>query len=302
MALKNLLNTMKAETVLVGEIDRYLMKPSAGSGYVKDERETGVWHPSQLYGCERALIFGKLGYPSPQRVSALGQRIFDTGHHFGYMIQGYLYEMGILYGEWKCRGCGHRWIDMFENPSPKVCPSCKEKLYLWYNLDYLEVPVANEDRSIVGHSDGIVKTLGKFRVLEIKTIKNRTKATHPSSVTYDDLNEPRPEHLWQVSLYTYLINEEAKKHGKKVEDAVILYGAKNDQGLKEFRIKLMPELYVAPQLEKIARMEKAIEEGILPERPAGCTGKTSWDCRFCDYADLCYSTESNKIEDFKKGD
>ena len=35
----------------------------------------------------------------------------------------------------------------------------------------------------------------------------------------------------------------------------------------------MPELYVAPQLEKIARMEKAIEEGILPERPAGCTGK-----------------------------
>ena len=64
----------------------------------------------------------------------------------------------------------------------------------------------------------------------------------------------------------------------------------------------MPELYVAPQLEKIARMEKAIEEGILPERPAGCTGKTSWDCRFCDYVDLCYSTESNKIEDFKKGD
>ena len=47
----------------------------------------------------------------------------------------------------------------------------------------------------------------------------------------------------------------------------------NDQGLKEFRIKLMPELYVAPQLEKIARMEKAIEEGILPERPAGCTEK-----------------------------
>jgi len=303
VALKNLLNTMKAETVLVGEIDRYLMKPSAGSGYVKDERETGVWHPSSLAGCERSLIFSKVGIPATsQPISALAQRIFDTGHHFGYMIQGYLYEMGILYGEWKCRACGHRWTDLFTNPSPRVCPSCKEDLYIWYNLDYLEVPVRNEKYGIVGHSDGIVKTLGKFRVLELKTIKNRTKATHPSSITYDDLNEPKQDHLWQVSLYTYLINEKAKEVGEKVEDAVILYGAKNDQGLKEFRIKLMPELYVQPQLDKILMMEKHIEEGTVPDRPAGCTEKSSWDCKYCGYKDLCYSTESNKIEDFKKGD
>lgn len=301
MALKNLLQTMKTETVLAGEIDRHLMNPKRKTGFNEDARERGVWHPSSLAGCERALVFGMKGFkPRANAVSSLGQRIFDTGHHFGYMIQEYLYEMGVLYGNWRCRECKHRWADWFENPSPRKCPSCGTETYIWYNMDYMEVPVRDEENNIAGHSDGIIKTQGKFRVLELKTIKNRTAGTPPTSVTYDDLNEPHKAHLWQIGMYIHLINKEAEKVGEKVENGVVMYGAKNDQGLKEFRIRPLYELYVEPQYEKIKRMDKAISEGVVPNRPEGCINKSSWDCRFCNYNHICYETESNLIDDFKK--
>lgn len=303
MSLKNLLNTMKTDTVLVGEIDRYLMKPNKGSGFVKDDRAKNVWHPSSLGGCPRALIMQMEGIPkSNGKISAVGQRIFDVGHHFGYMIQEYFYDMGILYGEWKCRKCEHRWTDLFKNPSPKVCPNCGEKLWIWYNLDYLEVPVYDEEYNIKGHADCLVKTLGKFRVVELKTIKNRTKGTSQKSVTYDELNKPKDNHIWQVQLYTYSLKKEAEKQLEKLEDIVVLYGAKNDQGIKEFKLRLMEDMYIKPQLEKITMMEEHIRKGIIPNRPKGCTSKSSYGCRFCDYKDLCYSTESNKIKDFMKGE
>lgn len=303
MALKNLLSTMKSDTVLVGEIDRYLMKPNKGSGFVKDERAKGVWHPSQLARCERSLIFEMMKFPATSsQVSALGQRIFDVGHHFGYMIQEYLYDMGILYGEWKCRECGHRWLDMFENPSPRKCPNCEKDMYIWYNLDYLEIPIKDAEYNVVGHADGLIKTLGKFRVLELKTIKNRTAGTHPKSETYDDLNAPKEAHLWQTQIYMHFINKMAEKELKSVTDGVILYGAKNDQGLKEFKIKLMHDLYVQPQLDKIRKMEEHIDNGTLPDRPEGCTSRSSWDCKYCGYNMLCYTTDSNKINDYEKGE
>lgn len=297
MALKNLLNTMKTNSVLIGELDRFLMSSkSQGSGFVKDERERGVWHPSSLGGCPRALQFGKVGIIAKSTISAQGQRIFDVGHHFGYMVQGYFYDMGILYGEWRCRECGHRWTDL-ENPSPKTCPSCEKELYIWYNLDYLEIRVRDEEYNITGHADALIKTLGKYRVVELKTIKNRTQGTHPNSSCFEDLSAPQENHLKQVNMYIFVL---AKMYPElNLEEGLVIYGAKNDQRLKEFPIRLLYDLYVAPQLLNIQIIESAIaDERVLP-RPEGCVSKTSWDCRFCGYKDVCYSTESNSLKDYQ---
>ena len=291
MALKDVFKTMKADTVLVGELDRHLLKPSRGSGYVKDEREQGCWHVSSLAGCVRSLMLQRMGIPCADKPSAVATRIFDVGHHFGYILQEYLYDMGILYGEWQCKECGHRWTDLFENPSPSECPHCGKKLRIWDNLNYLEVPVSDEENNVLGHADGLIKTQGAYRIVEFKSIKNRDVKTSPSSVTFNDLSQPKDEHRWQVQYYTWRINEEAKKQGYRCEDCLVLYMAKNTQELKEYPMKLMPDLFVAPQIEKLNLLNKLLKERTVPPKPQDA------DCRWCSYKDICSKIGAEAVKE-----
>ena len=291
MSIGDLLNTVKNDKVLLDEVDRFLAsKKKKPRGVVKDSRETGVWHVSQLHSCSRSLLFGRLGFKSNNRKSARGEKIFDTGHSFGYTAQEYLYYMGILYGEWQCRSCGHRWED-YENPSPRTCPECGEELFIWINLDYLEVPLRNDELGIAGHADGVIETKGKKRIVELKTIKNRTKRTHPDSVCFEDLNSPKDSHLWQVSMYEWL---------KGLKYGVVWYRGKNNQQDKEFKTRLIEELHVTPQIEKVKKLNKHLEEKTLPPRPKQATGKSSRFCKWCGYKKICYATEGEQVSDYKE--
>jgi len=292
MSLKDVLKTMKADTVLIGELDRYLLKPSKGSGYVKDDREQGCWHPSSLSGCIRSLFLQRVGVPSKDKPSSQGKRIFDVGHHFGYILQEYLYDMGILYGEWRCKECGERWTDLFENPSPRVCPHCGKKLYIWSNLDYLEVPIEDDENNVKGHADALIKTLGVYRVAEFKSIKNRDAKTSPRAVTYDDLTQPKDDHRWQVQYYTWVLSKKAEELGYRCEDCLVLYMSKNTQELKEYPMKLMYELYVSPQVEKLNKLNVCLAQNVIPEKPVGC------DCRWCGYKDVCSKLGDAQVEEW----
>lgn len=291
MALKDIFKTMKAETVLVGELDRHLMKPSKGSGYVKDDREVECWHISNLSGCVRSLMLQRLGVPSEDKVSSKMTRIFDVGHHFGYILQEYLYDMGILYGEWRCKHCRERWIDLFRNPSPKICPHCGKPIHIWDSVDYLEVPVEDKENNVMGHADALIKTQGVFRVVEFKSIKNRDIKTSQSAVTFDDLTQPKEAHRWQVQYYAYIIGKLAREQGERVEDCLVLYMAKNTQELKEYPMRCMPDLYVAPQIEKLNLLNSLLAKGEVPKRPDNA------DCSWCGYKKICERLDN--VEDWR---
>ena len=291
MPLDDLLNSVKDGKVLLDEVDRFLesgkKKPR---GVINDDREKNVWHVSQLHGCIRAIMFQRFGFKSKDKVTAKGEKIFDTGHSFGYTAQEYLYYMDKLYGKWRCRLCGHKWVDM-EEPSPRECPNCGEKLYIWHNLSYLEVPARDDELGIAGHADAVTKTKGKKRVVELKTIKNRTERTHPNSTCFEDLNEPKEGHLWQISMYMHLLDV---RHG------VIWYRGKNDQRDKEFTIRLQEELHIDPQIRKVKKLNEHFEEKTMPSRPEFATGKNCWDCKYCGYKDLCYSLDSEDLQDYRE--
>jgi len=282
---------MKLDTVVIGELDRHLLaNGDSGSGYVKDTRDNTGWHPSELGGCERCLVLeksGVLGKASP--VSSVGRRIFDVGHHFGYMMQSYFYDMGILLGEWKCRVCKHIWEDL-DNPSPRICPNCGQKLRIWINLDYREVPISVPEYDIKGHGDALILARSRKRLVELKTIKSRTVATPKTTDCFEDLNAPVYHHLLQLNLYLF---------GKGIEDGIFLYGCKNDQKIREFPIKLLENLYVTPQLEKIKRMNEHISNKTVPARELDRV-KSAGECRWCDLSELCFSVVGWKLSDFIK--
>lgn len=293
MALGDLMKTMKKPHSVLGELDRYLLKLQGKATLDDDhEREQGVWHPSEVstVECIRELVYHWLKTPKSDQDTIRPQirRLFDVGHHFGYQIQGYFWDMGVLLGKWHCIECKHRWSD-YENGSPRKCPNCGAKLTIWYNLKYEEVPVRiprGDKPPVAGHADGMIldpKADSKKRMLEIKTIKAAedgwTEQMKAQRDYFQKLNEPLLKHNFQLNLYM---------HGVGVPDGVVLYGNKNDQSMKEYLVKEY-EPYVKKQFLKMEQTERALDEGYLPDRISD--DKNCSDCRFCSYRTLCHGAE-----------
>lgn len=292
MALVDLLKTFKNEKEegLLQEIDRYLMyRDGADIGRSYEVRAEGYHHPSVLasFDCLRQYVYSwidaKRSNPS---INAKGKRIFHTGNDFGYRIQGYLYEMGILIGEWLCTACEYRWMDL-DDPSPNYCPKCGRELEIWYNLHYLEIPLLDDEEKMAGKADAGVLREGKKTLWEFKTIKNRDQRTSSYANTYEDLVQPLDHHNTQFNLYMYLAN---KLYGKNKDDFTsggFVYISKNTQDWKEFNLTLMDEVI---QKAKVKRdlVEQHVADKTLPER-AGMD-KTDRFCRFCQWLDLCWTS------------
>jgi len=305
MALKDLLKTFKAppkKESICGEIDRYLLTKRGGKDISRpyDERVKFVHHPSSLSSveCLRALVYGWLDTTkSNSQNTAKSYRIFDTGHDFGYRMQAYFWDMGILLGEWKCVICTHRWLDM-ENPSPRTCPSCAAELVIGYNLHYLEVPILDKERNILGKSDGAILRPWGRQLIELKTIKNRDVRAGERSVCFEDLIQPRQSHTEQLMLY---IATAAKMYGKKSEEdlnsGVIIYGGKNNHELKEFFVSLVDEVLQKLYL-KAEVIDSCVNNGQLPARL--CENKDCYECKYCSYTDICWSGATFKDVDNRK--
>lgn len=300
MALKDILNTFKREGgnttasndhYILPQLDRYLLSLNGNRMTGKPEnRAQDCWHPSSLstVKCLRFLVYLwlKTEPSNPDRVNEKGRLIFDVGHHVGYMFQQYFWDMGILEGLYKCVHCEHQWWGI----SPRKCESCSRDLEIWYNLQYLEVPIQNKERNVIGHSDGCLYLEGstplvpKRRMLEFKTIKNRDFKTPETTLTFDELIQVKAEHAFQGQLY---LDSDTFRELQCNQGSVI-YIAKNTQEKKEFVITSMPEL-VNPMYNKIDIVNNALAEGYLPDRISN--DKSCADCKYCPMKDYCHGAE-----------
>lgn len=288
MSIDKLLKTFKSppnKEGILDELDRYLITYNKPNDLrcPYDERDADVHHPSELSAvdCIRRIVYGWLKVEKTDNQNdPKGRRIFDTGHDFGYRMQGYFWDMGILLGKWHCVVCGHTWVDM-ENPSPRKCPSCQKDLILWYNLHYLEVPIFYKEKAIGGKSDALLLRPWGRQLVELKTIKNRDVATGARSFCFEDLNSPKPEHSDQLQIYLDCAN---RLYGN-ITNGLIIYTGKNNQMLKQFPIKLLPEM-VAPMYVKLDIVDQCLKDRILPKR----IGESQSDprCRFCPYLSICW--------------
>lgn len=301
MAFADILKTFKKPVDnggVLAKVDRYLLSLDGKLLLEKDdERAKDCFHPSELStnNCIRSMVYKWLKVQVENKaIQPRVKRIFDVGHHKGFIIQQYFWDMGILEGKYECVKCDHVWWDL----SPKTCPNCSTKLFIWDNLNYLEVPIRNKKWNIIGHSDGIIILEGKRVLIELKSIKNRDSKTPEGSVTFEDLQSAKLEHVYQTNLYMDALDEEHGKDGLPfIERGIVIYFAKNNQEMKEFPIRKM-DMMLQPSYQKIIQVNDALEKRYLPPRIGRI--KSDKTCTYCPFKNYCWDNDFSFEESDKR--
>lgn len=267
--LKKFLDAKKKDYRLLGDVERHiLLQPPS-------DRRTDVLHPSEIIKadwCHRyAYYLLNGGEAKKEKPNLRLQNIFDEGHAIHNKWQTRFYEMGVLYGKFKCLACGQMTI----GTSPSKCEHCSGALV------YREVSLVDPDLRIAGHTDGWIKGIGKDCLIEIKSIGSGTLRFEAPELLYDadgdvtkawkKINRPFRSHLLQGQMYLELAH---RMHGDDApSEIVFIYELKADQDYREFTVKADYE-FVAHVFDAAQKVVDAVNEGKMPrcniDRYDGC--------------------------------
>lgn len=261
--LQKFLDTKKADTRLIGEIERHLMRQPDSN------RRTDVLHPSEIIKndwCHKYSYYllngGKVKKEKP---NLRLQNIFDEGHYIHAKWQNRLADMGVLYGYWE------GLTESVWNVSKDIDLDLHE---------YKEVPLVHEPLRIHGHADGWVKGLGDDCLIEIKSIGAGTLRFEAPDLLYDadgdvtkawkNIRRPFRSHLLQGQMYLELAK---RQFGEEAPDEIVfIYELKADQDYKEFTVKadyeIVERIFLAAK-----KVVNAVEAGVMPDcniAPKGC--------------------------------
>jgi len=261
--LQKFLDTKKADTRLIGEIERHLMRQP------DSDRRTDVLHPSEIIKadwCHRyAYYLLNGGKAKREKPNLRLQNIFDEGHFIHAKWQNRLADMGVLYGQWNGL-TGSGWA---------VSKDVDLSIH-----DYKEVPLVHEPLRIYGHADGWVKGLGDDCLIEIKSIGAGTLRFEAPDLLYDadgdvtkawkNIRRPFRSHLLQGQMYLELAK---RQFGEEAPNEIVfIYELKADQDYKEFTVKadyeIVERIFLAAQ-----KVVNAVETSVMPEcnvSPEGC--------------------------------
>ena len=267
--LKKFLDTKKADTRLIGDIERHLMRRPEG------DRSTLVLHPSEMIKpdfCHKYSYYLLTGGKKKSNKPGLRlQSIFDEGHAIHHKWQTWFQEMGVLYGDFKCQACNVS--------TTGISPTCA-KCSRYDTMLYKEVSLVDNSLRISGHTDGWIKGIGDDCLIEIKSIGAGTLRFEAPDLLYDadgdvtkawkNIRRPFRGHLLQGQMYLELarrmFGEEAPK------EIVFLYELKADQDYKEFTIKadydVVSRIFLAAE-----KINEAVTAGVSPKcnvSPDGC--------------------------------
>lgn len=293
--LKALLETRKVETRVLGSIQRHLLVRPA------PERAMDWIHPSEMAKgnwCPRATFYRLAGAPGLAENgdnSFTLENIFQEGHDIHRKWQTWLWEMGVLRGEWQCLHCDSEW----EAVSPSECPKCEASRG---SLRYREVPLCDEVRGILGHSDGDIADDDdeeECPLLEVKSIGVGTlrfeapallaEHSHRDDgqgtwIDYEgiwrDIKRPFPSHLRQGQLYMFL---------KQRKSIVFIYECKWNQQVKEFVVRYQPSL-IQDLLDSCLEIQEALKIGMPVLRPDWADPELA-GCKGCNYLETCWNEE-----------
>lgn len=270
--------SVTSDSTLLARVERHVVDAAAAK---QDKRDTEHIHPSEICKanwCPRATFYRISGANSqPEQVAYRTQAIFEEGTNIHEKWQRWFWQMGILFGWWKCKECGTKW----EALSPPQCPECFSQA-----IEYKEVPIVDEEHLIIGHSDGRIGD----QLLEIKSVGTGTvryiapnlfKQFSSGDITLDQMwrNIKRPfgEHLKQGMLYL---------HCTGLKEIIFIYECKWNQQVKEFTIEYSKDI-VQPMLDGCKEVKRALRNDLAPDRPKWALPEHK-DCKKCPYRLECY--------------
>lgn len=310
--LKDLTETKKYETLLLGDIQRHLIhridQPS--------DRRQDILHPSEMAKadwCPRQSWYRLSGVTPSDPQKAHGhqlENIFDEGHTIHDKWQQRLWDMGDLWGKFRCLACGHEWFAT----APDRCAdelSCTAGRAL---LQYREVPIDGEAKYLIaGHEDGAVPRLnalvevksigqGTLRLEEPGLLKDYLVETVEGKKVYDldaiwkNLRRPLPSHLRQTGIYLAVIQQMDLPF--KIDKVIFLYEYKANQAVKEFVVEGTPRV-IQTLLDSALDIKYALEKGKEVPRPGDLT-RESKPCTACPWLKECWG-DVPTTEDVQQG-
>lgn len=291
----------KQETILLGPISEHLLEKHNQPS----DRRADVVHPSEMASddwCPRQTYYRiKEARQGIQPKSGTGkfsmnmENIFSEGHLIHRKWQGWLTDMGLLWGRWKCLDC-----DLVTDIQafPGHCSYCGG-----FALEYAEVTLSAEAEWLVaGHSDGYVPD--RDCLIEIKSIGMgtlRMDVPHllrlHQAVTPDGKKVPNLDAIWRAIHYPLAPHVRqsliylwmAQLAGLKVSRMVLLYEFKPNQMTKEF-VVVPNDKILLPLLAKAKTIVDALGGAELPDR---AHAEDSAPCKNCPYSSECRPDENS---------
>ncbi|MFE9834069.1 hypothetical protein ACFYP4_02800 [Streptomyces sp. NPDC005551] len=246
------------------------------------EMSHGDWCPKATYLRIKNLRDG--GTFTKEAFGFQSLNIFQHGHEVHHKWQTWLWQRGVLWGEWKCLNNEGQCNWSFYATAPSQCPNCDST-----NLEYAEVPLSAEEELLIeGSADGFVpdiqalmefKTVGegtlRFEEPELlkahthKTVDGKSLVDYPA--LWKGINRPFRSHQKQGQIYLWI----AEILGINADKVVYIYESKFNQGTKEFVVQRRQKL-IQPLLDSAQEIKDALDhDGPVPECPRG-------GCKHCE--------------------
>ena len=295
-ALKRLKDTYKSDDVILPYLQRHVMRSLDGPS-----TRSLLMHPSDMSHkdwCGRHDYYRIVDTPvekaSKANPSFTMENLFAEGHTIHAKYQTWLWEMGVLYGQWYCHNCTNLW----EGLAPKGCPRCES-----LRVVYREVPLRRAGYLIEGHADGAVHGLPDYDgLIEIKSIGIGTLRFEAPRLynRYQDgaetlenvwwkISRPFGSHVRQGQLYLWMA-------WPRYEWITFIYESKFHQQTKEFKVGYNPTL-IAPLLETAREVTSAVSTGVAPSRPSWAEDPVTRVCASCEYRRTCWGLNDNTTQD-----
>jgi CRISPR/Cas system-associated exonuclease Cas4 (RecB family) len=280
--------------VLLHLLRRHVMREAARP----TDRDMTFVHPSEMTKdswCPRVPYYRIAGVPSePEEISFSLANIFAEGHSIHDKYQQWFWDMGVLWGRWKCNDCG----DSFFATSPKAC-NCGG------SLRYREVPLFSEEHHLIGHADGaVVCEDGKIRLIEIKTVglgtvrieapalfRQYADGSKPLDKLWMSVNRPFPSHLKQGNLYLHMAPK-CHEFLADTDEMIFIYEWKPTQAVREFVVGYSPSV-VQSLLDDAKAIKASLSTGVAPDRPHWSAAGAKV-CRKCVFSATCWEQEEEE--------
>jgi len=127
---------------------------------------------------------------------------------------------------------------------------------------------------ISGRADAVLSDGDKLYVLDVKSI---------NSMAFRKLKAPKETHINQIQLYLHYLDP---------EDGILLYVSKDDQKLKEFKVKYDPQR-AGSLLSSLRDLKDKIGDDIVPSRLPDYP--RNWQCRYCSFKEICKIGETSEM-------
>ena len=279
--LQNLKRTYRSDSVIIGAVERHVVTQALSDG----TREAHAIHPSEICHkdtCHRQIYYRIVDTPPDIDgidVSFWKERVFEEGHDIHAKWQGWLWDMGKLYGYYECLVCDAKWYGR----APTECQKCHAHRK---KLRYREVPILNDNYMLVGHADGMIdEGLLEVKSIGLGTVRIEAPSYYDRFMSgewnhqqlWNEIKRPFPTHIRQGMLYSFC---------QGMRPVIFIYECKWNQAIKEFTVQYTEEV-IAPVLGFCLDIKYAVKKRKPLPRPKWADPEHV-ACKACPYRRTCY--------------